>query len=73
MGDQLEHFIKDSRDHFDDEHSSEHLWRRIEYDLNKPSSSGWTWVWKVAAFFLLATTLYLSYDRWTVIVRLPSQ
>ncbi|MEQ8472266.1 MAG: hypothetical protein RIC35_13825 [Marinoscillum sp.] len=61
MGDQLERFVINNREHFDKEEPSEKVWQNI----NQRKSRGTKWVgaWKVAAILLLISTVYLVFER----------
>ncbi|WP_425392479.1 hypothetical protein [Ekhidna sp.] len=62
MGDQLEKFIIENRDAFDDASPSENAWQQIDRRLDKKSSL-WPLMWKVAAVLFMASTIYLMIDR----------
>ncbi|SNT11787.1 hypothetical protein SAMN05421640_2356 [Ekhidna lutea] len=62
MGDQLEKFIMENREVFDDATPSENVWKGIDNDLSKKRSI-WPTVWKVAAMLFMASTIFLMIDR----------
>ena len=61
MGDQLEKYVSQHREAFDEETPDERLWK----DINKELRSGKSYLiaWKVAAILLLVSTVYLLVDR----------
>lgn len=65
MGDQLEDFVQSNREKFEDKHSAENLWERIESDLDQNTSVGTNTWWKVAAVIFLVSTMALTVDRFT--------
>ncbi len=62
MKDNLEKFIQENRQAFDDLEPSEGLWKDIEGKVAK-SKKDFSWIWKVAAVLLLCSTLALLIDR----------
>ncbi len=62
MGDNLEKFIIENRDSFDDATPSEKVWNQIDQDLGKKHSF-WPKMWKVAAVIFMASTIFLVIDR----------
>ena len=62
MGDQLEQFIMNNKDSFNDEGPSEKVWKGINKRMNR--STGFLQVaWKVAAVLFMVSTIYLLVDR----------
>ena len=61
MKDQLEDFIRNNRDAFDDKHPSEKIWLRIERSLRFSSGSWWNSLslWRAAAVLFMALSVYL--------------
>lgn len=62
MGDQLEKFIMDNREAFDDATPSDQAWSKIDQKLTKRRSA-WPTLWKVAAMLFMATTIILIIDK----------
>ncbi|MEM9341380.1 MAG: hypothetical protein AAGA66_21805 [Bacteroidota bacterium] len=63
MDDQLEKFIFQKREAFDDEIPSEKVWSGINNELKKQTSF-FQYGWKVAAVLFLISTLYLLADKY---------
>lgn len=81
MSDQLDKFIQRNKSEFDDLEPSEGLWNKISDDLPQSNQGNNTlniW-WKVAAVFLLFTTGWLLYDKFSVVddqvasIQLPAE
>ena len=62
MGDQLEQFIMNNKDSFDDVNPSDQVWERINRRLRK-SNSFLQIAWKVAAVVFMVSTAYLLLER----------
>lgn len=62
MGDQLEKYIMEHRDAFDDAEPSQNLWNEIDQKLDKKKTN-FSVVWKVAAVLFLVSTVVLLVDR----------
>lgn len=62
MSDQLENFIRENRQSFDDKEPSKNVWQKIYKDLNTQNSQRYTWLWKVAAVLFFATSAVLFYQ-----------
>ncbi|WP_420577611.1 hypothetical protein [Ekhidna sp.] len=62
MGDQLEKFIMENREAFDDVTPSDQAWTKIDQRLMKRRSV-WPTIWKVAAMLFMATTIILVIDK----------
>jgi len=62
MGDQLEKFIMENREAFDDATPSDQSWSEIDQKLTKRRSA-WPTIWKVAAMLFMATTVILIIDK----------
>ena len=62
MGDQLEKFIINHRDGFDNIEPSDELWSKIDHKLERKSFN-MAVVWKVAAVLFLVSTIVLLVDR----------
>ena len=62
MGDQLEKFIMDNREAFDDATPSDQAWSKIDQKLTNKRST-WPTIWKVAALLFMATTIILIIDK----------
>ena len=58
----LEEFIKNHREEFDNKQPREKLWERIESDLDQ-SHRDYRWLWKAAVVVLLAVCGYLVWER----------
>ena len=65
MGDQLEKFVKDFREKFDENPEAEALWNRIENDLSENKQFNWTLLWKVAAVLMMICTAVLLIDKYS--------
>ena len=63
MGDQLEQFIMNNRDSFDDSRPSDKVWQGIDNKINKKKDGFLHIVWRVAAVIFMATTVYLLIER----------
>lgn len=62
MGDQLEQFIMNNKDSFNDAEPSERVWKGIDKKLRK--NNGFLQVaWKVAAVLFMVSTVYLLMER----------
>ena len=61
MKDQLENFIHQNRQDFDDKEPSEKVWKNIEASINFSSRSWWNSVglWRAAAIIFMALSVYL--------------
>lgn len=62
MGDQLEKFIMENREAFNDASPSDKAWEGIDQKLSKKHTI-WPTVWKVAAMLFMVSTIYLMIDR----------
>lgn len=62
MGDQLEKFIIENREAFDDVNPNDKVWNSIDQKLNKRQTI-WPTIWKVAAVLFMVSTIYLMIDR----------
>ena len=62
MGDQLEKFIIENRESFDEASPSDQLWNRIDRKLEKKHAS-FHLAWRVAAVLFLASTIYLLIEN----------
>lgn len=62
MGDQLEKFIMDNREAFDDTAPSDKIWNKIDQRLTRKGSV-WPTIWKVAAMLFMASTILLVVDK----------
>lgn len=64
--DNLEKYIKSHRDEFDTEEPRPEVWDKIKgsFTIDEKADTFGSWVWKVAATFLLFTTVYLAFDKW---------
>lgn len=62
MGDQLEKFIMENREDFNNATPSDKAWEGIDQKLGKKQAV-WPIVWKIAAMLFLASTIYLMIDR----------
>lgn len=62
MGDQLEQFISENKEAFNDIPPSDHVWRNIDRGLRKKDR--WLQLaWRVAAVLFLGSTIYLLAER----------
>lgn len=61
MADQLEKFIRNNREAFDDKSPSKKVWQNIETSLSPKSYTIW---WKVAAVFFFVTSAFLTYKNY---------
>ena len=61
MGDQLERFVLENREEFDDEQPSENVRKKIQ--TSQSTRNSWVGVWKVAAVLFLISTVYLIVER----------
>lgn len=61
MRDQLEDFIRQNRNAFDDKEPSEKVWKNIESSLPEKSGSLWNslLLWRAAAVVFMALSIYL--------------
>ncbi len=55
----LEQYIRDNRGSLDARETHPSVWKRISHKLNINTSTTAGWMWKAAAVFFLATTIYL--------------
>ena len=62
MGDQLEKFIRENREAFDDANPNDRVWNSIDQKLSKKATM-WPIMWKVAAVLFMVSTIYLMIDR----------
>lgn len=62
MGDQLEKFIMENRNAFDDASPDDKVWKGIDQKLGKKVTM-WPTIWKVAAMLFMASTIFLMIDR----------
>ncbi|WP_370089502.1 hypothetical protein [Ekhidna sp.] len=62
MGDQLEKFIMENRNAFDDASPDDKVWKGIDQKLGKKVTL-WPTIWKVAAMLFMASTIFLMIDR----------
>ena len=62
MGDQLEKYIMEHREGFDDAEPSQNLWNAIDQRLDRKKPN-YSMVWKVAAVLFLVSTIVLLLDR----------
>ena len=62
MGDQLEKFIMENREAFDDAIPADQTWTKIDQRLTKKGSV-WPTIWKVAAMLFMASTIFLMIDK----------
>lgn len=62
MGDQLEQFVMNNKDSFNDVEPSDNVWKGINKKVNR--RTGFLQVaWKVAAVLFMVSTIYLLVDR----------
>lgn len=61
MGDQLEQFILNNKDSFDDQKPSTKVWNQVEKKLHRPKTD-FQLVWKIAAMIFMVSTIYLLID-----------
>lgn len=62
MGDQLEKFIMENREAFNDASPSDKAWKGIDQKLSNKHTI-WPTVWKVAAMLFMVSTIYLMIDK----------
>ncbi len=62
MGDQLEKFIMENREAFNDAIPSDKAWEGIDQKLSKKQVI-WPTVWKVAAMLFMVSTIYLMIGK----------
>lgn len=58
MKNDIEQFVKDNKDAFDDLSPDEKVWQGIESQIPKPKSS-YQWLWKAAAVIFFCTSVFL--------------
>ncbi|NJN27431.1 MAG: hypothetical protein HC819_16375 [Cyclobacteriaceae bacterium] len=67
MNDQLEKYIKDHRDEFDDVNPPKDLWQNIENEISSPKidrhRAQTSIYWKAAAVVLLLVSTWLAFDK----------
>lgn len=64
MKDNLENFIRENRQSFDDLEPRAETWSKIQNELNQsPEKKDHTWLWKVAAAVFLCLSVGLAVER----------